>query len=142
MKALDGLIRLHRWKLDEKRLKLAELERLVGGLREEIRNLGERVAQEQVVAAGSNEANFSFGVFATEAVERRRRLEQSLAEAEEQMHAAGEEVAEAFRELKKFDVVKTREVRLAEERTRRQEQAVLDEVGLTVFRRNKKEGAA
>jgi flagellar export protein FliJ len=142
MKAIDGLIRLHRWKLDEKRLKLSELERLAGNLREQIRKLGESVSQERVVAAGSNEANFGFGAFAAEAVERRKRLEQSLADAEEEMHAAGEEVAEAFRELKKFDVVKSREVRLTEERARRREQTVLDEVGLTVFRRNKKEGAA
>ena len=46
MKAIDGLIRLHRWRLDEKRLKLSELERLVGTLREEIRKLGELVTAE------------------------------------------------------------------------------------------------
>lgn len=142
MKAIDGLIRLHRWQLDEKRLKLSQLERLAAGLREEIRKLGEAVSQERLVAAGSNEANFGFGTYATEAIERRRRLERSLAEAEAEMQAAADEVAEAFRELKKFDVVKSREVRLAEERTRRREQSTLDEIGLTVFRRNKKGGAA
>lgn len=142
MKALDGLIRLHRWRLDEKRLKLVELEHLAGVLRDEIRKLGESVTQEGAVASASAEASFGFGSFAAEAVERRRRLEQSLAEAEGQAQAASDEVAEAFRELKKFDVVKSREVRLAEERTRRREQATLDEIGLTLYRRNKKEGAA
>jgi flagellar export protein FliJ len=144
MKALDGLIRLHRWKLDEKRLKLAELERLVGALREEMHKLEDTVARESVVASGSAEASFGFGTYAVEAVERRRRLEQSLAEAEEQVRAASEEVAEAFRELKKFDVVKSREQRLAEERARKREQANLDEIGLTLYRRNnnRKEGVA
>jgi flagellar biosynthesis chaperone FliJ len=58
------------------------------------------------------------------------------------VRAASDEVAEAFRELKKFDVVKSRELRLAEERTRRREQATLDEIGLTLYRRNKKESVA
>lgn len=142
MKAIDGLIRLHRWRLDEKRLKLSELERLVGTLREEMRKLGETVAAERGFAAHSTEAAYGFGSFAAKAVERRQCLEQSLLEAETQMKAAAEEVAEAFRELKKFDVVKSREVRLAGERTRRREQAALDEIGLTLYRRNKKEGVA
>lgn len=142
MKALDGLIRLNRWKLDEKRLKLAELERLVDVLRAEMRKLDESVTQEGVIASGSPEASFGFGPFAAEAVERRHRLEQSLLDAEAQVQAAADDVAEAFRELKRFDVVKSREMRLAEEKTRRREQATLDEIGLTVYRRNKKEGVA
>jgi flagellar export protein FliJ len=142
MKAIDGLIRLNRWRLDEKRLKLSELERLVGTLRDEIRKLGETVATERGVAADSAEAAYGFGIFAAQSVERRHCLEQSLSEAEGQMKAAAEEVAEAFRELKKFDVVKSRETRLAGERSRRQEQAALDEIGLTLYRRNKKEGVA
>lgn len=142
MKALDGLIRLHRWKLDEKRLKLAELERLIGALREEMGKLERTVAREGAVASASAEASYGFGPFAAESIERRHRLEQSLADAEAQVRAASEEVADAFQELKKFDVVKSREVRLAEERTRRREQATLDEIGLTLYRRNKKEGAA
>jgi len=142
MKAIDGLIRLHRWKLDEKRLKLADLERLVGALREEMRKLEEAVVHEGAVASVSAEASFGYGNYAADAVERRRRLEQSLAEAEEQVRVASEEVAEAFRELKKFDVVKSREVRIAQERTRRREQTALDEIGLTLYRRNSKEGVA
>jgi flagellar protein FliJ len=142
MKAIDGLIRLHRWKLDEKRLKLAELERLVGALHEEMRKLEEAVAHEGTVASASAEASFGFGTYAAGAIERRRCLEQSLAEAEGQVRAASDEVAEAFRELKKFDVVKSREVRIAEERARRREQATLDEIGLTLYRRNKKESVA
>jgi flagellar export protein FliJ len=141
MRALDGLIRLHRWKLDEKRLKLAELERLAAHFQEEVRKLDEVVVEERAVAATSTEAGFAFGSFAAEAVERKRRLQQSLAEAEGQMQGAHDEVADAFRELKKFDIVKSREVRFAEDRDRRREQTTLDEVGLSVYRR-KQDGAA
>ena len=48
---------------------------------------------------------------------------------------AKEEVAEAYRELKKFELVKARNQSLANKRRRRQEQQVLDEVGLNQFRR-------
>ncbi|MGE5537879.1 MAG: flagellar FliJ family protein [Gemmatimonas sp.] len=141
MKAIDGLIRLHRWKLDEKRLKLAELERLVAHLRDEMRKLEDSVVEERAFAATSPEAGYAFGSFAAEAVERRRRLQDSLTEAEGQMQAAHDEVADAFRELKKFDVVKSRETRAAEDRERRREQSSLDEIGLSLYRR-KQEGAA
>jgi flagellar FliJ protein len=140
MKAIDGLIRLHRWKLDEKRLKLAELERLVAHLQEERRKLDEVMVEERAIAAGSTEAGYSFGPFTAEVIERRKRIQQSLAETEGQMQAAHDEVADAFRELKKFDIVKSRDMRAAEDRERRREQASLDEIGLSVFRRNK--GAA
>jgi flagellar FliJ protein len=140
MKAIDGLIRLHRWKLDEKRLKLSELERLVAHLQDEVRKLDEMVVEERAIAAGSAEAGYAYGSFAAEAIERRRRIQQSLAEAEAQMQSAHDEVAEAFRELKKFDIVKSRDLRAADDRDRRREQAALDEIGLSVFRR--KQGGA
>jgi flagellar export protein FliJ len=141
MKAIDGLIRLHRWKLDEKRLKLAELERLVSHFQEELRKLADVVVEERAVAVGSPEAGYAFGPFAAEAIERRQRIQQSLAEVEGQMQAAHDEVAEAFRELKKFDIVKSRDMRLAEDRERRREQVSLDEIGLSLYRR-KQDGAA
>jgi flagellar FliJ protein len=141
MKAIDGLIRLHRWKLDEKRLKLAELERLVVHLQDELRKLADVVVEERAIAANSAEAGYAFGPFAAEAIERRKRIQQSLAEAEGQMEAAHDEVAEAFRELKKFDIVKSRDLRAAEDRERRREQVSLDEIGLSLYRR-KQDGAA
>jgi flagellar FliJ protein len=141
MKAIDGLIRLHRWKLDEKRLKLAELERLVVHLQEELRKLEAVVVEERAIATGSPEAALTYGPFTTEVIERRKRIQQSLAEAEGQMQAAHDDVAEAFRELKKFDIVKSRDMRAVEDRDRRREQAALDEIGLSLFRR-KQGGAA
>jgi flagellar FliJ protein len=135
MKGLEGLIRLHRWKLDEKRLVLAELERLAARLRQELIDLETEVADEQKIAATSTEAMATYGNYAAAVIARRAKLNQSLSEIEERMRAALEEVTAAFRELKKYELVKARRDKNAEQQEKRQQQAVLDELGLVLYRR-------
>lgn len=135
MKGLEGLIRLNKWRLDEKRQVLAELERLAARLRQELVDLEHEVAQEQKVAASSPEAMAIYGQYATAVIARRAKLNQSLAEVEQRMRGALDDVTLAFRELKKYELVKARRDRTAQEREKRQQQAVLDELGLVLYRR-------
>lgn len=135
MKGIDGLIRLHRWRLDEKRLVLAEIERLAARLRQELGDLEQEVASEQKVAGGSPEAMATYGHYAVAVIDRRATLTRSLAEAEEQARIALEAVSAAFRELKKYELVKARRERTEEDKERRRQQAVLDELGLSLYRR-------
>lgn len=135
MKGLDSLIRLHRWQLDEKRRLLVELERLSQRLAAKIRELEVEIKNEQQVAGSSTEAAMTYGDYARAAIGRRGKLEASLAELESQRVVAKEEVAEAYRELKKYELVKARNQRLANKRRQRLEQQVLDEVALNQFRR-------
>lgn len=135
MKGLDGLIRLHKWKLDEKRQVLAELERLAARLRQELLDLEHEVAEEQKVAKSSPEAMASYGQYANAVIARRNKLTQSQSEVEQRMRGALDEVTQAFRELKKYELVKARRDKTAQETEKRQQQAVLDELGLTLYRR-------
>ncbi len=135
MKGLEGLIRLHRWKLDEKRQVLAELERLAARLRQELIDLETEVVEEQKIAAASSEAMATYGHYAAAVIARRAKLNQSLSEIEERMRAALEDVTAAFRELKKYELVKARRDKHAEQTEKRQQQAVLDELGLVLYRR-------
>lgn len=135
MKGLEQLIRLHRWRLDEKRQVLAELERLAARLRQEQADLEREVAQEQKIAAASPDAMVTYGQYANAVIARRATLAQSLSEIEGRTRAALDAVAQAFRELKKYELVKARRDRTAEEKEKRQQQAVLDELGLTLYRR-------
>ncbi len=135
MKGLDSLIRLHRWQLDEKRRHLVELEVLSQRLAAQIRELEVEIKNEQQVAGSSTEAAMTYGDYARAVIGRREKLDASLAELQSQGVVAKEEVAEAYRELKKFELVKVRNQSLANKRRRRQEQQVLDEVGLNQFRR-------
>ena len=135
MKGLPALIRLHKWRLDEKRQVLAELERLASRLRQEQIDLELEVTDEQEVAANSPEAMAAYGPYATAVIARRARLHQSLVEVEQRMHGALEDVTLAFRELKKYELVNARRDRVALDQEKRQQQAVLDELGLNLYRR-------
>ncbi len=135
MKGLDNLIRLHRWQLDEKRRHLVELERLTQHLAAQIRGLEAEIRNEQQVAGSSTEAAMTYGDYVQAVIGRREKLDASLAELQSQRVVAKEEVAEAYRELKKYELVKARNQRLANKRRQRQEQQVMDEVGLNQFRR-------
>src|ERR1051326_5262909 len=97
MSALESLIRLHRWQLDEQRRRVASLQELAQKLRAELQRLAEEQgAEPQTAAQGSREASFAYGSYAGAMVERRRKLTQSLAETELQIGAAREALAEVF----------------------------------------------
>jgi flagellar protein FliJ len=135
VKGLAALIRLHRWQLDEKRRELAELERLEDKLLEFGRQIDREVAAEQEFAQNSDVGSLSYGGFTLGVIERRRRLAASLAEVRQKIDAKGEEVAEAFRELKRFEITQAerekREKIIADQRA----QAALDEIAMVQHQR-------
>jgi flagellar export protein FliJ len=133
--ALDSLIRVNRWKIDEQRRQLGELERLAERLRGESMRLEQELTSEQQVAAASLEAGYSYPGYARELIERRRKLADSLAEVEGQMTAAREALADAFREMKRYEITaanRSKRERLAVDRRQR---IVQDEVAMQIFRR-------
>ena len=82
---LHTLIRLHKWRLDEKRRALAELQALADKLAQDTARLEREITAEQEIARTSPEAAFGYGNFAKQAIERRRRLAQSVAQVEQQI---------------------------------------------------------
>ena len=135
MSTLDSLIRINRWQLDEKRRHLADLEALAARLRDEQRRLDDEEKREQAAATASPEAAFAYAGYAQALVERRRKLMQSLAEVAQQITAAHEALAEAFQEMKRYEITAASRARQAELGERRREQGVLDELGVEGFRR-------
>jgi flagellar protein FliJ len=133
--ALDSLIRVNRWKIDEQRRQLGELERLAERLRGESMRLEQELTSEQQVAAASLEAGYSYPGYARELIERRRKLADSVAEVEGQMTAAREVLADAFREMKRYEITaanRSKRERLVADRRQR---IVQDEVAMQIFRR-------
>jgi flagellar export protein FliJ len=135
MKNLDSVIRLHQWQLDEKRQKVSELERLATRFRAEIEQLETRLKHEQEVAARSTEAATGYGNYALAVVARRDKLNQSLAGLEDEMVQAVEDVAVAFQEFKKFDLIRTRDREKADLKRKRTQERAMDEAGLNLYRR-------
>jgi len=64
MSTLDTLIRLNRWKLDERRRQLGELERLFERLGSEAVRLEEELTREQRIAGASLEAGYAYAGYA------------------------------------------------------------------------------
>lgn len=130
------MIRLQEWKLDEKRRKVAELERLAQRLHDQLSALERELKSEQKVAADDPVVGANYGNYAAQAIRRREKIRRSLTDIELEMSRALDEVAAAFREFKKFDMIRSRQQERAAVKEKRRQQAELDEAGLGVFRRN------
>ena len=137
MSALDSLIRLHRWQLDERKRHLADLEALAETLRDERSRLVLEEQREQAAASASPEAAFAYAGYAHGLIERRRKLLQSLAEIDGQIAKAREDLAEAFQEVKRYEITAASRLRQQQIREQRRQQRALDELGVAAFRRRK-----
>jgi flagellar FliJ protein len=131
----ESQIRLHKWHVDEAQRRLAELLRLEDRLRDDHARLEAEQIAEQEVAAVSLEARLTYGAYAERLVERRHKLNRSIAEVVEQATQAREALKDAFSVLKKFELA----AEAAEERVRRRrarrDQLQQDEVAIGIFRR-------
>ena len=135
MKGLGGLTRLHRWQLDEKRRTLAGIEQFRDDLQRQLQRLDAEIAAEQHAASGNLDAAFTFGNYAQTAIERRATIARSLADVEAQITAMRDQVAEAFQELKKYEILQENRGRRAQAEQNRRQTAEQDEMGLQGFRR-------
>jgi flagellar protein FliJ len=133
--ALRSLIRLHRWQLDERRRDLATLEDLAAKLREEHQKLDAEDERERAVASASPEAAYGYAGYARSLIDRRRKLERTQAEVAEQIARAREALAEAYQEMKRYEIAAASRQRQLEEREAKRQQQTLDELGVEGFRR-------
>jgi flagellar FliJ protein len=136
MKGVDGMIRLIKWRLDEKRRELADLENMRDELHSRISKIeAEMLAERNAAAASSPVIGFAYAGYAAAAMARRRKLEASIHEIAASIDVKKEEVADFFRELKKFEVLAERRMQRERAAEGRREQANLDEISLNMFRR-------
>lgn len=137
MTALDSLIRLNRWQLDERRRQLADLDALADKLRREQARLVEEQRAEQRAASASREAATAYAAYARRLIERRQKLDQSLAAVEGEIALAREALAEAYREVKRYEIAAANRVAKQRQALARQQQRVLDDIGIETFRRRR-----
>ena len=135
MTALSSLIRLHRWQVDERKRDLATLEVLAGTLASERQKLEAEDLRERAVAAASPEAAFAYAGYAKLMIERRAKLEQSQQEVAERIARARDALAEAFQELKRYEVAAANRAKLQEQREGKRQQQIMDDLGVEGFRR-------
>lgn len=139
MSDLHALIRLHKWKLDEKRRALTELQGLADRLDEERSRLDDEVVREQDVARSSPEIGFSYAGYARTVIERRQRLDESIEQVRQQIATATDEVSAAFQELKRYELAQEGRDRRERRRLNRKAGAALDEIAVTAFVRRRRD---
>ena len=140
MTALGSLVRVHSWALNEKRQKLAGLEELADKMHEDLEQLEAELNSEQRAATGSIEGTIAFPAFVAAALERRKKLRESIADLGLAIDAARAEVREAFQEVKKYELAQDNHERREREKAARREQRELDELGADMHRRKKASG--
>ncbi len=140
MRLLKNLIRLHKWRLDEKRQTVADLERLGDDLQTQLQRLKLEADEEHALAAGSDDVRFAYPAYAAAAREKREILSESLVEITERIEAAQDEVMVAFRELKRLEVSLETHQRRERANAERREQLRLDEIAIEGHRRRQAGG--
>jgi flagellar FliJ protein len=133
--ALDQLVRLHRWNLDEKRQKLAELERFRAKMVRNIASLAADLEREQAIAAHSEVTSISLPSFIKVTIDRRRKIEDSIVGIDLSIDAVRGEIAQAFQEFKKYETAHGNHQRREAVKQSRREQTAADEQSIDQHRR-------
>lgn len=136
---LGGLIRLHRWTLDEKRRALTDLEEFAGRLADEIGRLEAELEREMAAAGTAAVPPVGFEAYVRQVRLRQEKIRQSIRQADQQMEAARDDIAAAFRELKKYEIADAERQQKAAEEVRHREMLAYDETALSQFRRREGE---
>lgn len=134
---LHNLIHIHEFEVDEKRRKLGELLRLLSNLEAQARALEAELVQEQAEAQKNPaEAGHLYGAYAEAVIDRRERIQQSIAQMEQAVDEAREDLRVSFIELKKYEVAQENRDRKRATELERQERMELDEIGLQTHRKS------
>ena len=141
MSALGSLVRVHSWALDEKRQTLTGLEKLSEKLHKDLDGLEAELQQEKSAASGSIEGTIAFPAFVAVVLERRKKLRVSIATLDLAIEAARDEVQEAYQDVKKYELARDNGERRERDRLALRERKTLDELGATLHRRRKMDGA-
>lgn len=135
MTAFKNLTRVHSWILNEKQQKLAGIVELVDKMKADLKRLEAEIDSENRAAADSIEGTVAFPAFVAAALERRRRLRQTIAELEQSIDTVREEVRAAFEEMKKYERAAELEERQKSDERARREQVEQDETSTIKFQR-------
>jgi len=137
---MTGMIRLHKWQLDEKRRNLVELEEMKTGLLQNLTNLQNELLREQKKVSESPIVNIGYAAYAQQVMVRRVNIVNSMMEIDVSIEGMKDQVAESFKELKKYEVVEQRQRERDLAANNRRQQIDQDELAINMHRRRQKLG--
>lgn len=110
MKSREGLVRLKRFQVEEKRRQVAQIEAMIADFERMAKELDDQVVVEQERSGIHDTTHFAYPTFAKAAMQRRDNLLASADELKEQLRVAEEECAEAVEELGKYAAIAERDI--------------------------------
>jgi flagellar FliJ protein len=134
MKSRETLIRLRRFEIDEKRQRLTDIETMIHDFRNMAADLDRQILSEQEKAGVSDVNHFAYPTFAKAAIQRRDNLLASAGDLEAKLDKAREDLAVAFEEMKKAELIEERDADRARVSRQRAEQAELDHIAAQTHR--------
>lgn len=108
-KSRDGLVRLKRFQVREKRRQVGQIESMIAEFERMARELNDQVVAEQERSGIRDTAHFAYPTFARAAMQRRDNLLASVEELKGQLAAAVADCNEAEQELEKFEAIAERD---------------------------------
>lgn len=139
-KGLKTLIRLSKFNVDEKRRMLTELQAREDAIIEEMKQSEVRLKEEQALASqDATGAGFLYGNYHRAWMDRREHQQIQLMAVRHMIEQARDALAEAFRELKTYEITQRERERREREEADRKEQAFLDELGQQMHQRREAE---
>ncbi len=135
-KGLATLVRVNEWTVDEKRRVLGQRLRELDELEQALLRLEhEVVAEQRSAAANPGEAGFLYGSYAEGVIHRRQQFEAAIKSKEAEAAIAREALNDAYRELKKYEVIRDTRARQELAERDRKDQLLLDDLGIENHRR-------
>ena len=131
-KSRKSLIQLRRFEVDERRQTVGDIETMMGELEQMTVDLGRQIEVEQEKAGVSDINHYAYPTFAKAAIQRRDNLKTSISELGVKLEEARDQLAEAFEELKKIELLDERDEERVRAHMATQEQVELDEIGLNM----------
>ena len=137
MKSRESLIRVKRFQVDEKRRQVGQIELMVTEFQGMIRDLDAQIAVEEEKAGIDDIGHFAYPTFAKAALQRKENLLVSIADLNEQLERAQDQLREAIGELKKVEKLEERDQQREMAAREQAEQDELDDFSMMGRRRRR-----
>ncbi|QUS55184.1 flagellar export protein FliJ [Pseudovibrio denitrificans] len=109
MKNREGLLKLKKFNVDEKRRQVTQIETMLSDFDRMAEDLENQIVQEQKRVGIDDVTHFAYPTFARAAAQRRDNLKHSTEELKSQLEKAQDELTEAVSELKKIELMDERD---------------------------------
>jgi flagellar export protein FliJ len=136
MKTLATLIKLHRRRLDELRRQMGALENQKAQLLQTSQRLQEELREEINKASQQPEMGHFFGGFAKRIQQRQEDIAEEVRSLDKQMQKLNDEIAEAYTDVKKYEIAEQNAKERAKQEALRKENIMLDELAQQQHRRH------